>query len=362
MLRNIAKKKVYGWSLWKRIENTRIAIGTMQMERWHLRDMHMGHKVSYLTRWLASHIAAKTRNGNVTVRSTWIDHYPQAHTYYQPAGSTVKKSVSVELADLLLVVKVQNSGGLSLSERAVLLQAKCSNLPQILDASHAGSSTDDERNLLEACCAPICVTSGAGSSSTPINSKRSAYDLGASVLNPGLGIYARYLLIPRKFFSRSLPYMTVWPASLTARTGSPAHFSDILLAMTGVGAPGAFAGSAVNTSIATTGWDHLVKDLTNYCNNQPWLNRFASKTGLPFPRDIQRSYNIRNFHPFSAIFSSFLRKVFEGSWFEKTLCLKMMPDEGGKVPPWGREDKFQEAPNGGFTLLQVTITIPHSLS
>lgn len=361
MRKNIARRVVYSWALWRHIERERVATGTNQMERWHLRDMHQGSKVSYLTRWLASHVATRTRKADVTVRSTWIDHYPQAHSYYQTTAGAPRSPVSVELADLLLVVKVQDSRGIVLRERAVLLQAKCADHPECLDASHAGSSTHDERNLLEACCAPIRVTSAAGRLSPPINSARADYDLGASAAQPGLESYARYLLVPRDEHSQKLPYMTVWPQMLIAHTGSLAHFSEVMLAMMGMGSPSAFAGADVNTSVATTGWDHLVKDLTDYCNGQPPLNRFKAKTGSTFPRHVERSYDVSSFHPFRAILSSLLQKVFEGSWLERSWQLQMMPDAAGKMPPPGRPDDVEDLPVGGFTRLQVTITTSHPL-
>lgn len=361
MGKNIARRVVYGWALWRYIERARNTIATNQMERWHLRDMHQGSKVSYLTRWLASHVATRARKADVTVRSTWIDHYPQAHSYYQETAGTPRNPVSVELADLLLVVKVQDSRGSVFSERAVLLQAKCADHPEYLDASHAGSSTHDERNLLEACCAPIRVTSAAGRSSPPINSVHADYDLGASAAQLGLENYARYLLVPRGEHPRKLPYMTVWPPMLSAHSGSLAHFSEVILAMTGMGSTGAFAGAHVNTSAATTGWDHLVKDLTVYCNGQPPLNRFKAKTGLTFPRHVERSYDVSTFHPFKAIVVSLLRRVFDGSRLEKSLQLQMMPDGAGMMPPPGRQDDLEDAPIGGFTRLQVTITTPEPL-
>ncbi|MBB2777503.1 UNVERIFIED_ORG: hypothetical protein HNP28_002839 [Comamonas terrigena] len=155
--------------------------------------------------------------------------------------------------------------------------------------------------------------------------------------------------------------MTVWPPMLIAHTGSLAHFSKVMLAMTGMGSPGAFAGANVDTSAATTGWDHLVKDLTDYCNVQPPLNRFKAKTGLTFPRDVERSYDVSTFHPFKVIVSSLLRRVFEGSWLEKSLQLQMMPDGAGKMPPSERQDGLEDSPIGGFTRLQVTITTPEPL-
>lgn len=363
MRKNIARRTVYGWALWKHIEKERMAIGTHQMERWHLRDMHQGSKVGYLTRWLASHIATRTRKADVTVRSTWIDHYPQAHSFYRVTAGAPTSQVSVELADLLLVVKVQDARGTTFSERAVLLQAKCTDHPRFLDASHAGSSTDDERHLIEACCAPIRVTSAVGRTSATINSARADYDLGASSVKVGLETYARYLLVPRDEFPRDLPYMTLWPPTLSVRTGSLAHFSEVMLAMTGVGTPGAFAGAIVNTSAGTTGWDHLVKDLTEYCNSQPPLNRFKTKTGVVFPRHVERSCDVSTFNPFRAIFSSILRIIFEDSWLERSLLLKMMPDDGaGKMPPPEREDDTQEPPVGGFTLLHVTVNVSRPLN
>lgn len=318
-MKNIARKSVYGWSLWKHIERERLDIGTNQMERWHLRDMHQGRKVSYLTRWLSSHVATRTGKGNVTVRSTWIDHRPQAHSDYQAtAGATVSR-VSVELADLLLVVKVQGLGGTTFSERAFLLQAKCVDDPECLDTTHAGISTANERLLLEACCASIRITAGAGRTSPPINSVRTDYDLGASSTKLGLKSYARYLLVPRIELLAYSPYMTVWPSALSAHSGSLAHFSDVILAMTGVTKSGVFAGADVNTSAATTGWDHLVKDLIDHCNGQPPLSRFKTKTGVSFPRHVERTYDVSTFHPFRAIFSALLRKIFEGSWLERSL-------------------------------------------
>lgn len=357
MRKNIRRNTIYGWALWKHIEKERIAINTHQMERWHLRDMHQRTKVSYLTRWLASHIATCTRNADVTVCSTWIDHYPQAHSNYQATAGVPASPVSVELADLLLVVKVQNAGT-TLSERAVLVQAKCVDDPSCLDRSSAGSSTDDERHLLEACCGPIRVTSGAGLRSATINSLRTDYDLGASPTKLGLKTYARYLLVPRTVFPLKQPYMTLWPSALSTFSGSLDHFSKVMLAMTGLGTPGAFAGEHVNTSAGTTDWDHLVKDLIDYCNRQPPLNRFKAKTGVAFPRHVVCSYDVGTFNTFRVFFSSILRRVFEGSWLERLLLLQMMPDDGaGKMPPPEREDGSQEPPVDGFTLLQVTVNV-----
>jgi hypothetical protein len=361
MMKNIARRTVYGWALWRHIENQRLTISTNQMERWHLRDMHQRSKVSYLTRWLASHVATRTRKADVKVQSTWIDQYPQAHSYFQATAGAKNSPVSVELADLLLIVKVQDLGGAVFSERAVLLQAKCANHPDLLDVSHAGSSTHDERNLLEGCCAPIRVTSAAGRASPPINSARADYDLGASAAQLGLKSYARYLLIPRVEYPKKLPYMTIWPSGLTAHSGSVAHFSEMMLAMTGMMGGGSFAGAIVNTSAAKTGWDHLVTDLRDYCNAQPPLNRFKNKTNLTFPRHVECSYDAATFHPFRTIVSSFLRKVFQGSWLERSLQLQMMPDSAGKIPPLSSEDDMQDSPIGGFTLLQVTITTSEPL-
>ena len=362
MRANIARRTVYDWALWKHIEKERMAINTHQMERWHLRDMHQGRKVSYLTRWLASHIAKRTKNADVKVRSTWIDHYPQSHSQYLATAGVAPSDVSVELADLLLVVKVQNPGGTTFSERAVLLQAKCADDPRYLDSTPVSSSTEDERHLLEACCAPIRVTSAPGKTSATINSARTAYDLGASPTEPGLETYARYLLVPRTALPSERPYMTLWPSALISPSGSLAHFSEVMLAMTKMGTPGTFAGANVNTSAGTTDWDHLVKDLIDYCSSQAALNRFKAKTGITIPRHVECSYDVSTFNPFKAIFSSILRRVFKDSWLERSLLLQMVPDDGaGKRAPPEREDGSQEPPVGGFTILQVTVNVDKPL-
>lgn len=360
-MKNIARKFLYGWSLWENIERERRGIRTNQMERWHLRDMHQRIKVSYLTRWLSSHVATRRGKGDVTVSSTWIDHRPQAHSYYLATAGATASQVSVELADLLLVVRVRGVRGSPISERALLLQAKCVDHPVSLDSSYAGKSTVKERHLLEACCASIKITGLPGLASNPINSARTDYDLGASLTKLGLKSYARYLLVPRKKLLPHLPYMTVWPSALSAHSGSPAHFAEVVLAMTEVTKPGGFPGADVNTSAATTGWDHLVKDLMDYCNGLKPLNRFKSKTGLTFPPHVESTYDVGSFHRFRAIFRALLQKLFEGSWLERSLRLQMMPDGDGKMPPPEMNDDAQDEPIGGFTLLQITINDPDRL-
>lgn len=361
MLKNIAKKTLYGWALWEHIEATRRNINTNQMERWHLRSMHLGTKVSYLARWLTSHIALHTSTGKVTVRSTWIDQYPQAHSEYLTSAGSQEK-VSVELADLLLIVKTQNGAGTPLTERAVLIQAKCSDSPTRLDSTTANSSTDKERHLLEACCTQVRVTSGRGASSSPINDARPAYDLGASPTQPGLENYARYTLIPRTKFPKQLPYITIWPQSLSTDSGSPTHLSDVLLAMAGIGTPGAFAGASVNTSAAITDWDYLVSDLTTYCDSQNPLNRFKNKTSTTFHRTTEKSYEVGDISSFKSILKSILRRLFEGSWIERSFQLNIMANE--TMPPFPPETghKPGDEPERGFTLLQITITTSESFN
>lgn len=359
MLNNISGKSVFGWPLWRFIESQRIAISTHQMERWHLRDLHDGRKVSYLCRWLASHIRNSTTDGTVSVESTWIDHYPQAHSYFVPStGAPVP--VSVELADLMLVVEVRDTAGHVASKRAALLQAKCSDSTAHLDKTAAGTSTQDERHLLEANCARIRVTAAAGANSPPISTKRLDYDLLTSPARPGLQDFARYLLIPRTIFPKELPYMTVWPPTLVALTGHPAHFSDVMLAMAGMGGPGVFSGAEVASPTAVPDWTHLVDDLIAYCRTQPPLKRFCPKTGKLIPRYEQREYDVGRFQWFRAFFIGLLQGAFDRDWLRSPLQLNILPSGRDTTPP--SDDEIQnDKPLEGFTVLTVKITTSNPL-
>lgn len=358
MLKNISNKSLFGWPLWRFIEKQRSAISTHQMERWHLRDLHDGSKVRYLTRWLASHVRHSTIDAIVSVQSTWIDHYPQAHTKFVPATAGSPVPVSVELADLLLVVEVRDTAGIITSKRAALLQAKCSNRTTDLDSAYAGTSTQDERHLLEANCARIKVTSAAGASSPPINAKRSDYDLLASPANPGLEDFARYLLIPRtdvsKRLPKELPYMTVWPPKLAALTGNAAHFSDVMLAMAGMGTAGTFSGAVVASSSAVPDWSHLVDDLIAHCKSQPHLKRFHPKTKKVIPRYQRREYDVSVFRRCRAFFIGVLRSAFDRGWLDSPLQLNIMP-KGRHTPPPTDAELQNDEPVEGFIILEVSI-------
>ncbi len=345
----MTKRTVYGWRFWRYVENQRKSKNTNQMERWHLIHLHREHEVKYLTRWLARHIASISNDAHVTVSSNWIDQYPQARTRYQLSASQNPLPVNVELADLLLVVKVQDLGNTTHSERATLLQAKCVTNPDSLDRSSPNTSTQNERHLLEACCEPLRVVSGSKKNSPPINKNHATYDLGASPTQLGLNRYARYLLVPKSEMRKCLPYMTVWPSALCTLTGSPNHLSDVVLGMAEIGTKSSFKGAIVDRS---TDWGHLVDDLIDYCNRQPKLNRFKSKTGRLTSRKISCSWSSKKFYKSQGFTNSYFRN---GSAYQQLLMQTVLNENGGKHPPSGIINS-QDKPFSGFTLIQITIS------
>ncbi|BEV72955.1 hypothetical protein THUN1379_24370 [Paludibacterium sp. THUN1379] len=359
MMKNIARHTLYGWRLWEYVERERHRIGTRQVERWHLSDMHSQRRINYLARWLASHVAKQCRNGHVTVSSQWIDQYPQAHSHYQLPGSPAPHTVSVELADLLLLVQVVNQQQTTISERAALLQAKCCQRPDALDPPH-DTSTLKERNLLEACCAPLRVTRDSGSTAAPINPAHAQYDLGATPQTPGLKPYARYLLIPLGKLPRTLPYQLLWPSQLHAGQGPMLHLAEAILAMTGLGLPTHYAGHPLNPPGAATDWDHLVRDLIQYCTRQPNLNRFASQTQRTIPREVYARYDLGQISPLRTIVRALLSKGLQMSGLERWLQMTAIPAGPRLPPPVPTPDS--EAPSGGFTVLTVRIQVDGPLS
>lgn len=361
LFRDISRWSVFGWSLWEKIEDARLAFKTNQIERWHLRELHSSRRVKYLARWLCSHVDQQYRHGRVEVTSTWIDQYPKAHTMYAASQSSAPAQVSVELADTLVLVRVEDNLGATLTERAVLLQAKCSNKTDELEPSSPGSSTDNERKLLECCCDLIKVTSDTSRNSAPINPIHPTYDLGTSTSAPGLNTFARYLLIPRKRKSAGLPYMLLWPTSLNSLNGQADHIGDAMLAMAGMPSKSPVVGKSLSGQGVPPDWKHLVDDLISYCKSRNPINRFSS-SGKPIPRLIRSgpytaSFRRALFYIAGIVLGAAVRRT----CIERLLVCQLVGDTNN-IPPFGPNEPSRNEPDdepiGGFGVISVTITVP----
>ena len=150
------------WLWWAWVDETGkagVAPGKKyQQERWHLRALHDVGVFNALAQGIACDLALQHGSAKVRIGSVWVDHTPQAKTkYVGPAGST-PRSAKCELADLLVVTYVKLAGRPPRTgdTKALLVQAKVTDSPGILDATGgARSSSFKERNLLECCSAPI---------------------------------------------------------------------------------------------------------------------------------------------------------------------------------------------------------------
>lgn len=330
MLTYITKFQIYPfkWALWRFIEKSlRVYCHQnhkriLERERWHLRGLHSESKVKFL----AGHLKALSKNNVIVeVESTWIDQYPKAE--FSINNGTKK---SVELADILLVISLYQGQSSLLKKVGILLQAKCSNYCSKFDNTN-GTSTLNERDLIESCDWPISVKSSKKGSL--INPNRKGYSL--QLQNGFLG-YGAYLIIPNKYDQNDLPYNLLLPNSRIDNEGKVTHFSEVIKKLITENSPQ--FGRAINGT--SQEWDFLVEDLTNYVKNTPPLQKFTHST----------KYRKK---PISKVIKAVYKELIQASKFLPvfhTFCV--VPDTPNQIPPLdGDWDDGKE----GFCLLEINL-------
>lgn len=265
-----------------------------QQERWHLKSLHDKTVLDALAEGLASELGAKHGQATVRVGSIWVDQTPQATTKYLEPGGVKPRIVKCELADLVVVTHV-SFGGAPVAPgdtRALLVQAKVTDVPGVLDAAGKASSSAKERNLLERCCSPITLWTGTGlpgarkvssGASGSAGTKLGEYNLTRKPNKLGLGAYARYLTIPRKLVPLPVAaYQGMWPTSRAHNVGSSMSLGELVRSMLQPGCASTI-GEPLNGAFANAEWRRLIRDLTkNY--HEKVVNRFTSATSAPIPR------------------------------------------------------------------------------
>ena len=265
-----------------------------QQERWHLKSLHDKTVLDALAEGLASELGATYGRATVRVGSIWVDQTPQATTKYLELGGVRPRTVKCELADLVVVTHASFGGAAAPpgDTRALLVQAKVTDAPGVLDAAGRTSSSAKERNLLERCCAPITLWTGTGlpgaqkvssGASGPAGTKLGEYNLTKNSRKPGLEAYARYLTIPRKpLLVPVAAYQGMWPTSRAHNVGSSSSLGELVRSMLRPGLA-ATMGEPLNGTAANPEWQRLIRDLTkNY--HEKVVNRFTSATSAPIPR------------------------------------------------------------------------------
>lgn len=199
-----------------------------QRERWHLRSLHDDFILENAAIELGAELASKHGRADVRLGSIWVDLTPQAKAKYKAPTRPV--DVKCELADLVIVTMASFNGRPPSSKnvRALLVQAKVTDVPGVLDLCGPRSSTSKERNLLEVCSSKVELFAGTNSHSTKIGT----FDLGCTSKQPGLEKYSQYLTIPKHVgVPPSDPYQAMWPASRSQTHGTAMPLGDALLAM-----------------------------------------------------------------------------------------------------------------------------------
>lgn len=175
----------FGWINWNRLHTQQVA-GLLPhgREREALKFLHRRSSLSVL----AARVAAQSPGLVVQAESIWVDGTPQT-TFTDSAG----KVANCELADLLLIVRKEETNGTLLSERALLLQAKITPKSNRLTS---GSSTKLERRLLEKVNRLIPLHLHRDTARTNLIN---TYLLGAEASGAAIGLNdcARYLLAPK---------------------------------------------------------------------------------------------------------------------------------------------------------------------
>lgn len=253
-----------------------------QRERWHLLALHSPDFLVALSQEIWLELYAKLGHVEVAIQSVWVDQTPQASSTYMKSSREHK--VKCELADLIVITEIEFAGEDARPEdrRAVLVQAKVTSQPGVLEMASPGSSSYKERNLLELCCSAITLRAGVGASKLI-----GTFNLGCSSSALGLEKFAKYLSIPdQRAVPATAPYQAMWPHSREVQVGLSnswvREISDMLLPGTfgAMGAPLAGAGSCM-------AWTSLVESVTaRYALAS--VRRFPQATGGGFPR-VSRS-------------------------------------------------------------------------
>lgn len=274
------------WDWWETVEALGNQILTSSSkfprERWHLHLIHRASTHNEVSKVLAARLG-KLFNRRVLLRlgSVWIDQTPQARTNYW--NSSVKKEgqVSCELADLLIVTHINLLGAsqAQMDTRAVLVQAKVSGTPGILDSAPMSSKTSSsrERNLLECACRPISLY--RSTKSTNPKQLLGKYNLGCKPGNAGLYSFARYLTIADSLSQLpGGPYQSMWPDSRGSNSGKAKSLEDMIFSMMAtVGSASGEGASLINPP--NSDWRRLVNDLTGTLNGSV-VKRFLATGGV----------------------------------------------------------------------------------
>lgn len=239
------------WAEWRRVYGRFLRSGYRSLERWVLRYIHSRHTLRRLA-WSISHEFNITGvNANVvSVDSIWIDGTPQAK-----AITTGGASVQCELADLLLILEVQDSRGKTIKYRGLLIQGKVTTIYNKLPR---GASTRKERLLLEDMDRTQSLDLYRGNKPSP-QSRIGSYLLGGG---PGLADCACYCLMPKGYSwwntssPTPQPLEMGWPDSLqTPYLRAPIGVVQAIKSM----AMGAMGRDIVNQHRCE--WSRLVYDL-----------------------------------------------------------------------------------------------------
>lgn len=235
------------WMWWAWVEQQgRTAPRTsrrFQQERWHLKSLHDKTVLDALAEGLASELSATYGQAAVRVGSIWVDQTPQATTTYLDPSGVKPRSVKCELADLVVVTHASFGGpAVAPSDtKALLVQAKVTDSPGVLDSAGQTSSSAKERNLLERCCSPITLWTGTGlpgsrrifpGASGPAGTKLGTYNSRIRPNNVGLEAYARYLTIPRKLVASPVPaHQGMWPTNRKVNGGASMSLGNLIRSM-----------------------------------------------------------------------------------------------------------------------------------
>lgn len=270
------------WGWWLQQEDARKKLGTGkkdQRERWQLRSLHDQSLLGKVAFELSLNLSARYGQADVRLGSIWVDQTPQAQAKYKMPGKR-QSTVKCELADLVVVTMVSFGGKPPLAEdsRAVLLQAKVTAIPGMLDGASSRTSTYKERNLLECCSSGITLSSGTGKSSTI-----GTYDLGCSTSTCGLSRYAQYLTIPKeRGLGTSLPYQAMWPYGRDWEDGDSMPLGTMLFDMLDYPSH-SMIGQALSGPQVLPDWPRLIRELAALYDKKT-VNRFATCGRGPFPR------------------------------------------------------------------------------
>jgi hypothetical protein len=255
----------FSWELWERHARHFDAHSIWAFERWFLMYLHDSVSLDAIAYLIHQNLMMHGYPASVAIESIWVDGTPQAEARH--ASGEVK----CELADLLLLVREEDSTGQLLDETALLIQGKVANAPNKLPG---GKSTKKERLLLENTdrYQPIKVLSGTADSSSLIGK----YTLGLSADGKQYGLEdcAIYLLFPKlpskhekrlpllRDKWRGDPFQLGWPRSrFSTIIVPPLPFVETVCQMTS-GNPYRIGRKLIQGNAANAcAWTSLVNDL-----------------------------------------------------------------------------------------------------